>query len=97
MTALEALLKELEEKADATTKWPLKWPSEFKENIAFIDAANPETIKKLIAVIRRQKVALDMISSNPGVILTSLPPKDFGKYNADCALEDCEKIVRGDE
>lgn len=88
MTELEALLKELEEKTDEMifkTSRPWEWGHADAEP-NYLAATGPDTIKKLIAVIRRQHKILSFIAG-----------EDDWAVSAREALEDCEKIVKGNE
>lgn len=97
MSALDSLLKELEDKANDATKGPWDWlfngdttyvgPTDNQRLITFdqmnmegdahfVAIANPDTVKKLIEVIRRMMRQLD--------------------WEREEVLEDCEKIVSGE-
>lgn len=91
MTALENLLKELEEKANAAQPVALHTPEtgifSIQENTVITDK---DTIKKLIAVIRRMQRELN----NP--ILDFHDVQRVINSHIEAALEDCEKIIKGE-
>ncbi len=57
---------------------------------SYITATNPDTVKKLIAVIRRQALALRSMDER------TTEDRDMS-YAALDAIKDCEKIVKGDK